>query len=83
VGFETKDTARRAQPAKRFLPGNGVRLAAGRSGKRVGRFRPAADETINLFLNVDERWLHDAVSLIVCLPQSKLAAELEIEQPSS
>ncbi len=74
VGFETKDTARRAQPAKRLLPANGGRLIAGRRGKRIGRFRAAADETVNFFLDVDERWLHGAVSLIVCLPQSKLAA---------
>jgi hypothetical protein len=74
VGFETKDTARRAQPAKRLLPANGVRLVAGRRGKRIGRNRAAADETVNFFLDVDERWLHGAVKLIVCNPQSKLAA---------
>ncbi len=40
----------------------------------VRRFRAAADETVNFFLDVDERWLHGAVSLIVCIPQSKLTA---------
>ena len=75
MSFETKDTARRAQPAKRLLPGNGVRLAAGRRGKRVGCFRPAADEAVNFFLDVDERWFHNTASLNGCNPQSKLAAE--------
>ncbi len=45
--------------AKCFPPGNGIRLPTGLNRQRIRRLRPASDEPIYVFLDVDERLFHD------------------------
>jgi hypothetical protein len=61
MGFETVNAAWHPHPAKGFAPSDGIRLVARDCRKAIGRFRPAADEAVNLFLNVDE-WLFHCVT---------------------
>ena len=58
MGFETIHAARDAHAAERFSPGDGICFVAGCGRKRIRRFRAPPDESVNLFLDVDERLFH-------------------------
>jgi len=55
--------ARHADAAESFAPSDGIRLVAELGGQRVRHLGAPAYKAVNLFLDVDKRWFHDAVSI--------------------
>ena len=55
--------ARHADAAESFAPSDGIRLVAELGGQRVRHLGAPTHIAVNLFLNVDKRWFHDAVSI--------------------
>ncbi|MSO63330.1 MAG: hypothetical protein EXQ50_14795 [Acidobacteria bacterium] len=52
------DAARHPDPAKRVTPGDGIGLVARRHRQGVWHLRPAADDAVDVFVDVDERPFH-------------------------
>ena len=63
MGFETMHAARHADAAKSLAPSDGFSLVAELGGQRVRHPGAPAHKAINLFLDVDKRWFHDAASI--------------------
>lgn len=61
-----------ARSAKRSLPRDGVGLGAVGRRQRMARLCALAGEAVDLFLDIDERWLHNGTTVNPHTQQSKL-----------
>ncbi len=75
------DATRNPHAANRFAPGDGICLRAASHGKRIRRLGPTPDEAVNLFLDIDEGFFHDAHSINCDFSQSKSVRRVMFRLP--
>jgi hypothetical protein len=58
VSLKPVNAARNTQSAKSFAPGNRIGLVAGDGGESIRLPGAFADDTVDVFLDIDERLFH-------------------------
>jgi hypothetical protein len=59
MGAKAIDATRHSHAAQSPAPSDGVSLTAGGHGQRIRRLRPASNDFVYLFLDIDVRFSHD------------------------